>query len=52
MVFGIGQFKIIQSAIKNLHEGQAVNQGTDELACLNVYPQIVELIEHHIRTIE
>lgn len=51
MIFGMGQFQMIQYAITNLHIDRNDNE-ENGLVSIDVYLKVVELIQHHIRTIE
>lgn len=53
MIVAISQFKVLQCALRNLHNDEhAINEGSGGLKSLNVYDQIIELVQHHIRIIE
>lgn len=53
MIFAIGQFKMIQCAIRNLHiMTEKEEKILDKADLYDLYEQTVEIVKHHCRVIE
>lgn len=53
IIFGIGQYRMIQCAIRNLHISNKYSTTNEQdLSLIDVYEEVTDIIKHHCRIIE